>query len=1574
MAYKYKKFQLFGKKLNVPNSVRDRVYSCTATFYDAIKYNLEDKVPMTCFLEGDRNLIANLPSSIKTKIKYNEVSIVEFLKYKLEGKIEVSCLETNASKLVKKFGIEKLRALDWEMITENRLEETLLSIDANVPDLGKALSDRTFDLRSQKKSDFMNDHEIRFMSEFNVGRSSLHGILAYWDICKDKDFSHILEKEGESLSAEQIKYVMSKYSKVVNIIKKYSDVTELVNEVFNCNKNEQKEHEVIGSYAKKILEGTGIKDHPDMHNSNYSGFFYSVSCRVSNSEFEELLKYFPIEDYIKMKSPYSSEKDIKRIADEMKSLPEGFVADLPFPAHVLSSYSVVNFVSTYGLKNIAEFDKECGHFFSKNECKMLQLADDMYLHYSGHNKNNPKRSLFPRFNKSENIDENAPFTKDEFYEAVRRMILYGTSNGYYKDDVVKIEDMEGAFRERNKELFIAEEAPEALKSLFYGKKITAKDVAGLSPQEKEFLRGKSLECCMSGPYISTTVDGQHNYEILYNKMNDMFGFDMTMDFISEYADIIENMHNRDNANGILFDIREKFDNFETLEDLKNLYSEVFRVVILNKEDIVYPEKIPQDIRDKNEDLFLPEGASLELQELYYSKQLTASKIAELSKEEREFLRGKKLQSANKGFFIEQKDGYRSYSTKIYHLFDYMNEKLGFENSMKFIEEYGYLMDSLHLNGRMAGSIRNAFGYASSLEDFEAIYDKLFVEMIERTDTKYPEKVPQKIKDKRPEMFLSNDAPKELQEVFYNRELSAEFLEANPQFKDCFENTSLIMGLPAKFIFLREILKGKDIKEQNQNAFKIISAYEKINDESLQNIFVEFIRENINNFNLDNLSLTIEVLQRISYSNAKEIYAFRNQIAPKILEAADPLAKLKEIESVFLKKDMPMSGKIFASFELLSPDIASFNFSEHSRVSPTLKSHKSSASKKAIIFSDLLKVSLSSNNRSIKEYIDSLEHGNAIYESVVSGKVKFEDLKENEVAELLSFRDKILAVTKARFKKQNDGFSKTENVVEDIKKLGEIISPRADHDKNLADRVVQIFCGSVGITSIYQAKELLKTKIETVEKKNRESATSEFTIKPGDLIKGINRRFFGKILQTGSVSKEFLGESAGSDMTPLDTDLSMLTDTVDSVEDAIKSTAAKGYGDVWFVLKNDDRFVTTRDHYGVENASADKLDKIELFYTGVCDTDKSKHYGIRTGFGASDIDCIVVDGYTPEIGLEIAMNGFYIPVRDIKGELIFSPEQYDAIRGKMSGLKEYGCDEFKFSESLYTSEVEGIAAQIDKSQEVTEYKRSIINKVIEEALKELNLDLKTAIDGDLSNGIVELIDTGSTGRGTNKPGDGDFDFMMRIDRNILNNPQIMVAVKAKIMSKLGEEHASEVTGAGDFRLKDVELEDVKVDIDISFVEKTASTTYSTDMALKERLEQIKKQDPRAYKYVVANILFAKQVLKKAEAYKPNRGDVPQGGLGGVGIENWVLQHGGSFVDAAKSFLEAAEGRSFEEFKKVYQVWDFGENHFAERKGIYPHDNFVAGNMSEQGYEKMKQALLEYMKEYNKTYGIKTKGGE
>jgi len=339
----------------------------------------------------------------------------------------------------------------------------------------------------------------------------------------------------------------------------------------------------------------------------------------------------------------------------------------------------------------------------------------------------------------------------------------------------------------------------------------------------------------------------------------------------------------------------------------------------------------------------------------------------------------------------------------------------------------------------------------------------------------------------------------------------------------------------------------------------------------------------------------------------------------------------------------------------------------------------------------------------------------------------------------------------------------------------------------------------------------------------------------------------------------------------------------------------------------------------------------------------------------------MDDYNPAVGLEICMNGFYIPVVDTSGNLIFAPEDYDSLRKKMSGLSYFGEKEYIFSQNLHFDGIEEVVESLSRNEEEAQMKREVINQKVLEAIDEVGLGLKTVIDGNLKEGTVELIDTGSTGRGTNLPQSGDFDFIMRLDKKIIADTHKTKILKEKILQKLGKNNFNMITNSGDFRLKGVQLEGLEqaIDIDITFIEKTDKISYSTDMALRDRLFSIKKQDKSKYSLVLANLLLAKKVLKEASVYKPNRGEVAQGGLGGVGIENWILQNGGSFLDAASSFLEASEGKTFQEFKAHYSIWDFGENHFTDRNGVYPHDEFVRNNMSEEGYLKMKQALEHYL---------------
>ena len=127
--------------------------------------------------------------------------------------------------------------------------------------------------------------------------------------------------------------------------------------------------------------------------------------------------------------------------------------------------------------------------------------------------------------------------------------------------------------------------------------------------------------------------------------------------------------------------------------------------------------------------------------------------------------------------------------------------------------------------------------------------------------------------------------------------------------------------------------------------------------------------------------------------------------------------------------------------------------------------------------------------------------------------------------------------------------------------------------------------------------------------------------------------------------------------------------------------------------------------------------------------------------------------------------------------------------------------------------------------------------------------------------------------------------------------------------------------------------------------------------------------------IQNVIAAKKLLKHFECYKPyhaggedeNGKPQAQGGMGGIGVETWILQNGGSLSAAARSFLDkagvlddpGAEPKPFKQFVQEYQLWDLGSNHTSEATGDYPHDNFIQKNMNEQGYKRTIAALRAYL---------------
>ena len=559
----------------------------------------------------------------------------------------------------------------------------------------------------------------------------------------------------------------------------------------------------------------------------------------------------------------------------------------------------------------------------------------------------------------------------------------------------------------------------------------------------------------------------------------------------------------------------------------------------------------------------------------------------------------------------------------------------------------------------------------------------------------------------------------------------------------------------------------------------------------------------------------------------------------------------------------------------------------------------------------------------------------------------------------------------------------------------------------------------GLDSIKKMREYMDSKVEEANEKHFELAKREFSIGMGDLIKGINHGFsvFPSILKDGVRAGEFLGISHHTDATPLDTDMSFINEDVPpgtppkEAFDGKAATGWEGSEKMYIVLKNDSSkfeltrkngYVSTevskdslasrienRNETGAEGEIRKRLSrmtsgyddkKIEVFNSEKMGQD---HYGIRTGFGSSDIDMIIIGKYDKRMGYELAMNGTYIPIYEYEtGSLLFSPEQYMEIRNQMQGLSYYRSGKFDVRESASLEQTGSIIEElfpnpessISTSELEANKKRNAITRLISEALEEVGISIENTVTGNMTDGFAEFIDTGSTGRGTNLPKDGDFDFMLKLDRAIIENPQKLEEIKEVMRKKIAGGEVDKETAldelGGNFRYKKVHIEglDNPVDIDITFGQKDENVTYSTDMCVRDRLDHLKEDDLEGYKLTVANIVLAKRMLKEKGCYKKKSspGSTELGGFGGVGVESWILQNGGSFKEAITTFLDAAEEcKDFDEFKEKYPIFDFGENHMATKgarnneessKDKYQHDSFIMG-VNPEKFEDFKKALAE-----------------
>ena len=414
------------------------------------------------------------------------------------------------------------------------------------------------------------------------------------------------------------------------------------------------------------------------------------------------------------------------------------------------------------------------------------------------------------------------------------------------------------------------------------------------------------------------------------------------------------------------------------------------------------------------------------------------------------------------------------------------------------------------------------------------------------------------------------------------------------------------------------------------------------------------------------------------SAISNMYMAKGEINQKEFEE-----KIGEVYNLLTYNNVPEFMKTFKLFELSQyADAKNLRIESYKDVDINERNK--------IILADLFKISLDSNNKSLREFAKILKYGEEIQKNLVKkdGKYSLEGLNKEEIAILNQYTDTLIDIHNLSVEDKNGNkkiIEGTNNIITNLEKLAK------EYDKEgigISGNIILKEMFGKEVTSEISADRILAymdKKIEKSEKRNtknsKEMEKGKLHLESGDYVKGITNfsEYLPSMLKNGLKGGEFNQEYSHSDMTPLDLDFGIISEkNINKAGESAKdidviSTSISGeYGNTWIVLKQYDNKLKNESNNDIKFA---RDGEYWTNYKEVSESTQGDRY-VRTGVGSLDIDYIVTEGWNPDYGYEMAMAEKFIPVKNAKDEIVFSREDYDKIREQMRGLSYYNADKFE----------------------------------------------------------------------------------------------------------------------------------------------------------------------------------------------------------------------------------------------------------------------------------------------------------
>ncbi len=725
----------------------------------------------------------------------------------------------------------------------------------------------------------------------------------------------------------------------------------------------------------------------------------------------------------------------------------------------------------------------------------------------------------------------------------------------------------------------------------------------------------------------------------------------------------------------------------------------------------------------------------------------------------------------------------------------------------------------------------------------------------------------------------------------------------------------------------------------------------------------------------------EAYARIEQSPSASLQKVKDSVIAAIHRTEKPLETVEEIEAIFVRNNLPEFGKHLKVFEIIYLRDQS-TLDRRLDDGPVVSLEDvSTRGMRMVAYRELTRVNIESNNDSLRTYLESIRDARDVIQKFE--QVGLEGMNEEEQKRFSRFCEKMSTAHEVSMlgKIDEEPFTMNEEgLATTFKQLLE--SMQVKEGQSLVDRYEEMFAKPVGYESVDQVLDRMDQVKAGANERGRalaeEIRSGEFTPQSGDQFKGVNEQFFRNVLRGGSVSMEFLGASSENDMTPFNTDFVEVRSDLREAEEWVQ-----GYGPVYFYSRDRGQFIRTSDDgeqmplFGREARKregkyellvSDQLTSLRRDGSMVPTKGTERHTGVTVGLPSSEFDAVVLgdefdQSHLQSLQIDVATNGWYMPIINLDGELLFTPEQYDQMREKfLAGIESLNGPEFDLAraeaDEFHNNAVEELLRAKQEDKEATRVACETVRALVADTFTSLGIEWR--VDHEATIAGAELHETGSSTRFTNRPKDYDFDFAIRLDpADYARRDELLDAFIVKLEALGGTDN-----GSHDIQLRfgDISVPglDIPVGIDIAFVQKSEHEEYSSHFGVQDRLNVIReKYGEEAFERTVTNVVFAKMTLTEAGCYK--KGDYGQGGLGGIGVENWILSNGGDFLTAAQSFVETAFSNGedlmpFSEFRAAYPIIDPGID---LKSGT--HDNFI-DNMTGEGYEKMANALKEYIAEH------------